>query len=193
MKVTGVLILIAFYSVYFGKMLLQHKKGIRTNQMATGSLKDRVFYQEAFLKAITVLIVVIEFISIFMVKPAETAVFGAVLGVSGIVVFFLAVYAMKDSWRAGLAREDKTRIITGGIYAYSRNPAFLGFYLVYTGLLLMFFNWPLFAITIIAIAGLHNQILQEEKHLSTVFGAEYMEYKQGVNRYLGRKRGHKPM
>lgn len=47
---------------------------------------------------------------------------------------------MKDSWRAGIAENDKTEIVTSGIYQISRNPAFLGFDCVYIGLMLMFFK-----------------------------------------------------
>ena len=43
---------------------------------------------------------------------------------------------MKDSWRAGVSYEEKTDLITSGIYQISCNPAFLGFDLVYVGIVL---------------------------------------------------------
>ncbi len=43
-KVIGMIILTAFYGVYFGKMAAQHKKGIRTDQMAKGK-KPLVLYR----------------------------------------------------------------------------------------------------------------------------------------------------
>jgi len=77
--------------------------------------------------------------------------------------------------------------ITNGIYGYSRNPAFLGFDLVYLGLLMMYFNIVLLVFSIFSIVMLHLQILQEEKFLQEVFGKTYMDYKSKVMRYLGRK------
>ena len=94
---------------------------------------------------------------------------------------------MKDSWRAGLAENDKTEMITSGIYQISRNPAFLGFDCVYLGILFMFFNIPLLMITVLAILMLHIQILQEEHYLDKEYGIDYRFYKKQVYRYLGRK------
>ncbi|RGC80247.1 isoprenylcysteine carboxylmethyltransferase family protein [Hungatella hathewayi] len=94
---------------------------------------------------------------------------------------------MKDSWRAGIAENDKTEIVTSGIYQISRNPAFLGFDCVYIGLLLMFFNPILLIFSVFAIIMLHLQILQEEQYLPKVFGNDYINYKNKVYRYFGRK------
>ena len=47
---------------------------------------------------------------------------------------------MRDSWRAGIPERDGTELVTGGLYAFSRNPAFLGFDLMYLGVFLLFAN-----------------------------------------------------
>ena len=86
-----------------------------------------------------------------------------------------------------MAENDKTEMITNGIYQVSRNPAFLGFDCVYTGLLLMFFNIPLLLFSVFAAIMLHLQILQEERYLQTVFSDNYVAYKSKVCRYLGKK------
>lgn len=86
---------------------------------------------------------------------------------------------MKDNWRAGIQKEDKTSLVTTGIYSISRNPAFLGFDLMYIGLLFSFFNWYLFAATVFALVVLHLQIVNvEEDFLIEAFGNEYPEYKK---------------
>jgi len=190
MKLIGICILIIFYTVYFGKMFLQRRKGIQTNQIAKGK-RNKTFYIELIMKFATYIIVVAEIFSIFLVKqslPKELIICGIVLGLIGDIIFALAIISMKDSWRAGLAENDKTEMITGGIYKISRNPAFLGFDCVYISILLMFFNIPLLIFTCFAIIMLHLQILQEEKYLPNVFGDEYIHYKKKVCRYLGRKR-----
>lgn len=114
---------------------------------------------------------------------------GAVLSISGTAVFIAAVITMQDNWRAGVSQTDKTELVTSGIYQYSRNPAFLGFDLLYLGLLLMFFNWALCVVTIFAMVMYHLQIVKvEEAFLQAAFGEEYLKYKKEVCRYLGRKR-----
>lgn len=190
MKFIGLLILAMFYTVYISKMILQKRKGIQTDQIAKGKQKTNVFYIELVMKIATYSVVLAEVLSLFFVSPnlpQTLVVAGMVLGFIGDILFTVSVITMKDSWRAGIAENDKTKIITSGIYSISRNPAFLAFDCVYTGLLLIAFNWALLALSVFAMTMLHLQILQEEKFLSRAFGAEYNVYKSKVRRYLGRK------
>ena len=95
--------------------------------------------------------------------------------------------AMRDNWRAGISESEKTKMVTRGIYSVSRNPAFLGFDLMYIGLLLMFFSIVLAVTTFFVILMFHLQISQEERFLVSIFGEQYMRYKKTVCRYLGRR------
>ena len=81
--------------------------------------------------------------------------------------------------------------MTNGIYAFSRNPAFLGFDLQYVGVLLMFCNLLTASFTVFAVTMLHLQILQEERYLTATFGRAYLDYRHQVFRYLGRRKGEK--
>lgn len=191
MKLIGILILLIFYTVYLGKMIMQRRKGIRTDQIARGRHRDKVYYTELVLKIATYSVVLVEVASIFVARPKLplfVIILGFLLGIAGDVIFTVAVATMKDSWRAGLAAEDKTEMVTRGIYQISRNPAFLGFDCVYLGMLCLFFNWVLLFFSVFAISMLHLQILQEEKYLVEVFDKEYLEYKHKVCRYIGRRR-----
>ena len=172
-------------------MILQKRKGIQTDQIAKGERRDRVFYIELMMKIATYSVVVVDIVSIFVIKAQLPQVFvisGIVISFIGNIIFTMAVITMKDSWRAGIAENDKTEIITSGIYKISRNPAFLGFDCVYVGLVLMFFNLPLLIFSIFAMVMLHMQILHEEQYLPKVFGDDYINYKNKVCRYIGRKR-----
>lgn len=191
MRTIGISILVIFYAIYLGKMILQKQKGIQTNQMAKKKQKNKIFYIELIMKIATYFIVPVEVISILVVDtqfPMWVTLTGVVLGYMGNVIFGLAVVTMRDSWRAGIAEEDKTEMVTNGIYQISRNPAFLGFDCVYLGILLMFFHPVLLLFTIFPMVMLHLQILQEEKFLTATFGKPYIAYKNKVCRYIGRKR-----
>ena len=111
--------------------------------------------------------------------------------VEGDAVFLLSVLCMKDSWRAGIPDKDKTELVTTGIYAFSRNPAFLGFDLMYIGVLLLYGNLLTLGFSLFAMMMLHLQILQEERFLASTFGEPYREYCRRVFRYLGRRKEHK--
>lgn len=189
-QVIAVLIMLVFYGAYFIKLFHQRKQGVQTDLLGKGKT-GFVKYIEITLKIVTYLIPAVEVISIFVNTYSNITwlrVTGIVLGVSGIGVFVVSVITMRDSWRAGVPKDEKTELITSGIYAYSRNPAFLGFDLIYMSELLLFFNWYLLIITLLAIVMLHLQIVNvEEDFLLTAFGDEYLAYKKKVCRYIGKR------
>ena len=55
----------------------------------------------------------------------------------------------------GVAGDDDTRRVTSGVYGISRNPAFVGFDLTYTGLRLCFANWLHLVVVICTIVAFH--------------------------------------
>jgi protein-S-isoprenylcysteine O-methyltransferase Ste14 len=186
----AVFILILFYSIYFGKMMIQRKKGIVTDQMGRGKKGKKLFLTELFLKIATYSVLIVELISIVLNTTHSfltLKMLGIALGLIGVVIFGIAVFTMRDSWRAGIPEKDKTELVTTGIFGISRNPAFLAFDLVYLGLLLCFFNWVLLAFSLWAITMLHLQIKQEEKFLTSIFKEEYAVYMQQTKRYFGRR------
>lgn len=190
-KLISIAALVAFYGCYFIKMFRQKKQGIQTEQIGKGKA-GFVKLVEVTMKAAAVLAFAAGLVSIFIGishSPAAVRVIGAVMSVAGTIVFIAAVRTMRDSWRAGVSKTDKTELITNGIYQISRNPAFLGFDLLYIGTLLMFFNWVLCVLTVFAVIMYHLQIVSvEEEFLLAAFGNEYLQYKKKVCRYIGRKR-----
>ncbi len=189
-QVTALVILAVFYGCYFLKMFLQRRKGIQTDQIGQGKV-GFVQFIEVTMKIATLLVPAAEVISISLNTTCFSVplrICGAVIGALGAAVFVTSVVTMRDSWRAGVSKTDKTELVTDGIYQISRNPAFLGFDLVYIGILLMFFNPWLLIASVFAILMFHLQIVNvEEDFLLETFGQEYLAYKKKVNRYIGRK------
>ncbi len=183
-------VLAVFYGIYFVKMLIQKRHGIQTRQI--GRRKEKSIHTvESMMSIATLGIVIAQLLSVIFgwsALPANARFTGFCTGMLGDLIFLLSVICMKDSWRAGIPDTDKTALVTTGIYRYSRNPAFLGFDFMYIGVLLMYFNVLTAFFTLFAIVSLHFQILQEERYLAAAFGAPYIEYKNQVFRYLGRKR-----
>lgn len=188
-QIAAILILLAFYTAYFAKIVIQKKQSIKTNQMGVGNKPRRVIIVERIMSAATILTCVVGVLSIFLVKSfiiVELRILGAVLGVLAVIIFTSATITMKSSWRVGIP-EEKTTLVTNGIYSWSRNPAFVGFDLLYISISFMFFNIPLVLVSLWAAVMLHLQILQEEVHMENMFGEEYVQYKKHTGRYLGIK------
>ncbi len=117
-------------------------------------------------------------------SPAWLSVVGAATAFAGTVFFLLAVVSMKDNWRAGIDPSQETGLVTRGVYRISRNPAFVGFDLLYLGIAAMFPNPALVALALVGPAAFHLQVLQEERYMRETFGDSYSDYARRVRRYL---------
>lgn len=187
--IAGLIVWCLFYGSYFLKMLMQKKKGISTDRMGKGQKDKRTFLIEVILKTMTYLLAAAQLISIVFDTHVYSNPFvrfaGIGISLAGTIVFIIAMGTMKSSWRAGVDETQNTSMVTTGIYQYSRNPAFLGFDLLYIGIAIAFANIALVLISLIAVVILHFQILEEEKFLARVFGNEYLDYKKKAGRYIG--------
>lgn len=189
-QIISVLILLVFYGSYFAKKLSQKRKGIRTTQIGVGKAGlSRVV--EILMGVASVMVPAMEAAGIIRNRtqsPEWLRMAGVLTAVLGDISFLAGMLTMRDSWRAGVSK-DKTALVTRGIFRISRNPAFLGFDLVYLGILFQFFDWTLCIVSLFAILMFHLQIVfNEEEAMLRAFGEEYLDYRKRVNRYLGRKR-----
>lgn len=185
------ILITSFYIAYFAKQILLRKKGIFTNRLAKGSKPKKTAMIESCLLTITYGMAVIQYAGFFLQRymlpvklPSVIQWIGIVLTGLGVLFFILAITSMRDSWRAGIDESQKTTMVTSGIYKISRNPAFVGFDLLYIGSALAM---PSGIIAVAAFGGLllmHLQILEEEVYLSRVFGDEYKQYKKKTPRYF---------
>ncbi|MCH5304074.1 MAG: isoprenylcysteine carboxylmethyltransferase family protein [Ruminococcus sp.] len=189
-QILSIIILLTFYGCYFFKMINQKQKGITTDQIGKGKV-GTIKVIEITMKVASYFTPFFEVISIFLGTtgfPDWVRIFGVCVGFLGVIIFIISVVTMRDNWRAGVSKTDKTNLVTDGIYQISRNPAFLGFDLVYIGILFVFFNWVLFVTSAFTIIMFHLQIVNvEESFLLSEFGEEYIEYKKKVCRYIGRR------
>lgn len=189
-RIYALLVLIIFYSIYFIKKFIQKLNGIKTRQIGSNKTKS-IRNVETFMSVATILVVIAEVLSIifdYNFIGNKYRYLGFIIGVIGDIIFLISVITMKNSWRAGIPNEDKTKLITNGIYKISRNPAFLGFDLMYIGVSLLYCNEFTLIFSLLAIVSLHLQILEEEKYLEKTFKEDYLKYKSKTLRYLGVKK-----
>ena len=79
----------------------------------------------------------------------------------------------------------KNELVTTGVYAYVRNPVYSAFMFVCTGVLLIYGNLVLLVLPII-YWGFMTVLMKstEEKWLEDLYGQEYVQYRQRVNRCI---------
>jgi len=80
--------------------------------------------------------------------------------------------------------QNPTTLATTGPYAFSRNPMYVGWTVLYFGVMLVLNTVWLFVLLPVVIASSHWIIRQEERSLERVFGGVYRAYRREVRRYL---------
>lgn len=101
---------------------------------------------------------------------------GLILIITGQIIFLMALYAFGDSWRVGVDKKTPDKLVTNGIFSISRNPIFLFLDLYFIGTFLINGTLIFLLFSTVIIAGMHYQILQEERFLLQKYGMVYQRY-----------------
>ncbi|MFH1298050.1 MAG: isoprenylcysteine carboxylmethyltransferase family protein [Bacteroidota bacterium] len=115
--------------------------------------------------------------------PEGVAWFAALLNCAGSVIMLVAFFHLGSSIRVGLPETDTT-LQTSGIYSLSRNPIYLGIFLICIASCLFFPNPVNIALTVYGMYMHHRIIVAEEKFLANRFGKAWEDYTSRVRRYL---------
>src|SRR5437868_8016932 len=84
----------------------------------------------------------------------------------------------------GLSGAPPERLVETGIYAWTRNPMYLGHILYMVGVALTFQSLFAAAITLARTVRFHFRVLGDEKNLAARFGEPYLAYTRRVRRWL---------
>lgn len=109
---------------------------------------------------------------------------GVFLLVVGLLVLFLSLISFGRSFRIGIDPDEPDKLVTTGIFRFSRNPIYVAFAFVLLGEFLVFPNWILLIYPVAASWLIHRQVLREEDFLRAHYGQTYSEYCQRVRRYV---------
>ena len=197
-QVCGPGLWVVFYGSYFIKTYSESKKGIAVNRLGIGekSLKTRMI--EVFLIFFSYGTAAVQLLSVLFYTrwerlledggngglPIGICLAGVAFAVVGTVFFLMAMGEMKENWRAGIDEGQHLSLVSGGVYRISRNPAFVGFDLLYIGFCILFSNGFMLLFAVLGIFTLHLKIKEEEKYMEKRHGDKYKEYQRKTRRYL---------
>jgi protein-S-isoprenylcysteine O-methyltransferase Ste14 len=112
-------------------------------------------------------------------------IFGSLLVAAGLA---LSIFGFLTQRRAGtdpIPFHPTTRIVSWGVYRFSRNPMYLGFGLWTLGIAFLLNSvWMLLAVPIGLLLTDRFVITKEEKYLERKFGEDYLSYKRRVRRWI---------
>jgi protein-S-isoprenylcysteine O-methyltransferase Ste14 len=93
----------------------------------------------------------------------------------GIILFSITIFEFSKSGK-GFTRT--------GIYRVSRNPMYIGYFLIFFGVALLIGSWTHLIMTLIYQISVHFLVLSEERWCVKSFGKDYIDYYNKVARYL---------
>jgi protein-S-isoprenylcysteine O-methyltransferase Ste14 len=154
----------------------------RTDLAGEPPIHPALFYLAKICLAVSCLYLVFKALLMPPSLSPAPAVAVLVLLLASSAILTISFSTLGSSLRMGLASE-KTELVTRGIYRWSRNPIYVGVYLMMFASLIYAFSWVNAAAAVGGIVLHHRIILSEERHLSQTFSG-YQAYRIAVRRYL---------
>jgi protein-S-isoprenylcysteine O-methyltransferase Ste14 len=110
---------------------------------------------------------------------------GLVLVPVGVALFLWGANTLNRHNTTLHPRRKPTKLVAAGPYGWSRNPIYLGFFLIAVGTALLFANVLAFVGPLIFFAFINTFIIPfEESMLTKSFGKTYVSYKKKTRRWV---------
>lgn len=114
-----------------------------------------------------------------------SAVIGGLLILIGIATFAAAIRNFSSAGTPVPGTMPTRTLVTSGIHGWSRNPIYVGMFLIYFGIGIAALSpWILILTVPIAIIMRYGVVAREEAYLERRFGDPYRNYKAHVRRWL---------
>ncbi|TIO06835.1 MAG: isoprenylcysteine carboxylmethyltransferase family protein [Mesorhizobium sp.] len=123
----------------------------------------------------------------FAIPEADEAawVVAGFLILIGLVLFAAGVRNFSRAATPLPTNQPARVLVTDGIYRWTRNPIYLGFFLIYGGIGVAAQSpWVLILTLPLAITVRYGVVAREEAYLERRFGDAYLDYKRHVRRWL---------
>lgn len=157
----------------------------------TDRIKSYFTFQAIGIVLAQIILVVMTYLSITFLPWPSTPIdpvllfLGVGIYISGITLSILAKLEMKKSWGMPGKHEfhRQNKLITNGIYSFSRNPIYLGLFLTYLGYGLALRSYAII-FAFLKLGYYWYSIKNEERLLEHFFNQSYLEYKKKVRRFI---------
>ncbi|MDP1625583.1 MAG: isoprenylcysteine carboxylmethyltransferase family protein [Parvibaculum sp.] len=113
-----------------------------------------------------------------------TVIAGAFI-LGGVAIFAAAIRNFAGAATPVQGTKPVTALVTTGIHGLSRNPIYLGMFLIYIGIgLVVRSPWILILVLPLALLIRYGVVAREEAYLERRFGNAFRDYKARVRRWL---------
>ncbi len=102
----------------------------------------------------------------------------------GMILYFIGIF-IGTSAMYSFFKTPPEKLVTNGIYRYSRNPMYLSIVLLYTGISIVCLSWLFLLITIIFTILTYFLILSEEEYCCKKYKNKFNDYMSKTPRWIG--------
>ncbi|MGH6811557.1 MAG: methyltransferase family protein [Methylocella sp.] len=183
----GAITILLLLGLVWVRVLLLRRKGIRAMNFGKIDKKDFLIPPFALFYFYIVFAAAFNFPAVSRQEFFHSGIVswvGVLFCLAGLSFLFMSIVSFGRSFRVGIDQDHPDKLVTTGVFAFTRNPIYLAFALVLLGQFLVFSNWILLVFLIAAIWLFHRQVSREEEFMRKHYGQQYTEYCDRVRRYL---------
>ncbi|MDH5231228.1 MAG: isoprenylcysteine carboxylmethyltransferase family protein [Gammaproteobacteria bacterium] len=154
-----------------------------------------MIFSSALIILVFIAVIIISLLTTFAgfeVYP-KLGIYGNSLGILfclvGILLTSLSQIQMGTEWRIGVDENEKTKLITHGVYSKIRNPIYTGVIIFGLGLVVLIPNIIMIMLALLGYAAIELHVRKvEEPHLEKLHGQLFTNYKNSTGRYFPRRK-----
>ncbi|MBN1603728.1 MAG: isoprenylcysteine carboxylmethyltransferase family protein [Chitinispirillaceae bacterium] len=187
------IIIIGMFSVTFVQMV-GFGLFLRINKLSMGGtppINPLVFKNAKAAMMFTWIALIVQAVGVFDFRMYSRSNVVTVLAVVsffiGALLQFVSYIYLGKNLKFGIPDQNEARLSslrTNGLYKFSRNPMYVGFFLMIAGSSLYTLNPLIWVLSLFAIVVHHLIVLREEQFLLERFGNEWKHYASHVRRYI---------
>jgi protein-S-isoprenylcysteine O-methyltransferase Ste14 len=186
-KYFGALALVLLLAIVLARVALLRRRGIQA--MKFGNIDKKDFLIPPFALFYFYLVLAAAFgwptVSAKEFFHSEIASWiGVLLCLTGLSLMAWSVVSFGRSFRVGIDADHPDKLITDGVFAFSRNPIYVAFAIILIGEFLILPNWITLVYVGAAMWLFHRQVRREEDYLNRHYGEAYADYCSRVRRYF---------
>jgi protein-S-isoprenylcysteine O-methyltransferase Ste14 len=110
---------------------------------------------------------------------------GIILVLFGITMAGISAHMFRTAETGLEPFDEATTLVSGGFYQYTRNPMYMGMFLMLIGVAILFGSvGALLPVPVFVLIIRNNFVVGEERFMEATFGQHYLQYKAEVRRWF---------
>lgn len=125
------------------------------------------------------------YLPLYQFIQPPVAYIGIIAVLCGITISAVSAFRFKQAGTGIEPFDEATVLVTAGWYRYTRNPMYLGMFLMLLGVAFMLGSiGTLLPVPVFMLIIRNNFVLGEERFMEAAFGQQYLDYKSEVRRWF---------